>query len=102
MPMLASADHKEILARMLRNLKGIFIKQRDFARALCTVERIVALAPDAADEIRDRGNIFRELECFRAALADLQRYLELRPKAADARTVTQSVAELKVLSARLK
>jgi regulator of sirC expression with transglutaminase-like and TPR domain len=101
MPMLASADHKEILARMLRNLKAIFVQRRDYARALCAVERIILLMPDADEEIRDRGVIYQELECFRAALADLQRYLELRPRAGDARAIAERVAGLKVLSARL-
>jgi len=101
MLMLASADHKEILARMLRNLKAIFMQQREHARALGVVERIILLVPEAAEEIRDRGVIYGELECFRAALADLERYLELRPRAADARVIGQRVVELKVLSSRL-
>ncbi len=101
MPMLASADHKEILARMLRNLKAIFLQKRDHARALGVVERIVLLAPDADEEIRDRGIIYQELECFRAALSDLQRYLELRPRAQDARVIAGRIVELKALSARL-
>lgn len=101
MPMLASADHREILARLLRNLKAIFMQQREHARALCAVERIVLLAPAALDELRDRGLIFSELECFRAALADLERYLAARPHAADAHEITRRVAELRVLSSRL-
>ena len=101
MPMLASAGHKEILARMLRNLKAIFVQQHDHERALGTVERLIALAPEAAEEIRDRGVIYRELECFRAALADFEHYLQLRPQAPDARAIEQHIAELKVLSSRL-
>jgi regulator of sirC expression with transglutaminase-like and TPR domain len=101
MPMLASAGHKEILARMLRNLKAIFVQQRDSERALGAVERLIALVPEATEEIRDRGVIYRELECFRAALADFEHYLQLRPQAPDVRTIEQHIAELKVLSSRL-
>ena len=101
MPMLASADHKEILARMLRNLKAIFVQQQEHTRALDAVERIILLAPDAPDEIRDRGLIYSELECFRAALADLECYLKARPHAADVREITRRVAELRLLSSRL-
>jgi regulator of sirC expression with transglutaminase-like and TPR domain len=101
MQMLASADHKEILARMLRNLKTMFMQKHDPARALCAVERIILLTPGAGVEIRDRGIIYQELECFRAALADLLRYLELCPQAADAHDVGCRIAELKVLNSRL-
>ena len=37
-------------ARMLRNLKAIFVQQQEHTRALDAVERIILLAPDAPDE----------------------------------------------------
>ncbi|MCW5606328.1 MAG: tetratricopeptide repeat protein [Burkholderiales bacterium] len=99
--MLSAAGAKEILARMLRNLKGVYLQQRDLLRALSAVERIIALAPAAAEEYRDRGQIYLDLECFRAALADFRHYLERRPEARDAAAVRQRVAELQPVVARL-
>jgi regulator of sirC expression with transglutaminase-like and TPR domain len=86
---------------VLRNLKAIYRQRRDLDRSLSASTRIVALDPKAAEEYRDRGAIYHELECFRAALTDYRRYLELRPKAGDAETVKKIVAELEKLAARL-
>lgn len=99
--MLAAAGKKEILVRMLRNLKGIYQQNRDFPRALAAADRVITLEPRAADEYRDRAGIYMELECFRAALADFRSYLMLKPGADDAAAVQRRVAELQHIAARL-
>ena len=99
--MLVGANKKDILARMLRNLKSIYLQKRDLERALSASARALVLDPGAAEEYRDRGEIYFGLECFRAALADYQQYLQLRPKAADVDEVRGKVAELQQLAARL-
>lgn len=99
--MLVSAGKKEILARVLRNLKAIYMRNRDFERALSASTRALMLDAGSAEEYRDRGHIYSELECFRAALADYQRYLQLRPGASDAGQVRSKLAELQQLAARL-
>lgn len=99
--MLAAASKREILVRMLRNLKGIYLHQGELGKALAAVDRIIALAPKAADEYRDRGRLYLELECFRAALADFQSYLLLNPEAEDAGEVQRKAVELRQLAARL-
>lgn len=99
--MLSAAGGKEILARVLRNLKGIYLQQKDMLKALSATERIIALAPAAAEEYCDRGKIYLDLECFRAALADFRHYLGLKPGASDVQAVKQRVAELQQVVARL-
>ena len=99
--MLATAPNKEILARMLRNLKGIYLQHREFAKAVAAMDRLVALAPEAADEYRDRGRVYLELECFRAALADFRSYLVLKPDAEDAKIVQRKAVELEQIASRL-
>ncbi|HZM47542.1 MAG TPA: tetratricopeptide repeat protein [Burkholderiales bacterium] len=99
--MLAAAGKKDILARVLRNLKGIYRQKQQLERALSASMRIIALDPRAAEEYRDRGAIYLELECFRAALTDYEHYLQLRPTADDAEAVSGKVAELRRLAARL-
>ena len=98
---LAAASNKDILVRMLRNLKGIYLHQRALTKALAAVGRIIALAPRAAEEYRDRGAIYHDLECFRAALADFRRYLSLKPQAPDAEAIGEKVGELQQVAARL-
>ena len=99
--MLAVAGKREILVRMLRNLKGIYLHKSELDKALAAVDRIITLAPQAADEYRDRGTIYLDLECFRAALADFRSYLLLKPEADDAGEVQCKAAELQQLAARL-
>lgn len=99
--MLAAAGKKEILARLLRNLKGIYLDRQDLVRALAAADRVIDLAPRAADEYRERAAIYLELECFRAALSDFRDYLMLKPGAEDAGSVQRRVVELQRIAGRL-
>ena len=99
--MLVAASSKEILVRMLRNLKSIYSHHREWHKALTATDRIISVIPDSAEEYRDRGMIYLNLECFRAALFDLQAYLKMLPVAGDADTVYQKVVELQAVAARL-
>ena len=74
------ATAREILARLLSNLKQIYVEASDFVRALACVERILLLVPDTPRELRDRGILYQRLECFAAALRDFERYLQLAPE----------------------
>ena len=99
--MLAAAGKKDILARMLRNLKSNYHERRDLTRALAAADRIIALEPRAAEEYRDRAALYLDLECFRAALSDFRNYLMLKPGADDAGLVQRRVVELQQIAARL-
>jgi regulator of sirC expression with transglutaminase-like and TPR domain len=100
-PFLAAVPKREILARMLRNLKGIHLQRNALPQALSMINRILIVAPDAAHEWRDRGLVFERLDCFRAAVTDLETYLELDPGAEDSKEVLQRIAHLRLASARL-
>jgi len=99
--MLNAASNREILLRMLCNLKNIYIGNGQWLKALAAADRIVAVMPDAAVGYRDRAMIHLELECFRAALADFQTYLEKEPAAEDEAAVRRSVIRLQATAARL-
>ena len=99
--MLITASNREILARLLRNLKGIYSHHKEWMKALTATDRIISVMPDLAEEYRDRGMIYLNLECFRAALFDFQAYLKMLPVARDADTVREKVAELQTLASRL-
>ncbi|HEX9180983.1 MAG TPA: tetratricopeptide repeat protein [Burkholderiales bacterium] len=97
----ATATRRDILVRMLRNLKAIYVNRPDDTAALAVVERILALRPDDPAELRDRGIIYENLECFRAAQADLERYLLLAPQAPDADMVRRRLKDVVDRVARL-
>ncbi|HKC50426.1 MAG TPA: tetratricopeptide repeat protein [Myxococcota bacterium] len=92
---------RQILARVLRNLKQIWLAREDWQRALACAERILLLAPDAPLELRDRGLLFARLECFAAAEADLRRFLALAPEDAGADAVRAQLVDLARSAPRL-
>jgi regulator of sirC expression with transglutaminase-like and TPR domain len=99
--MLVAASNREILARLLRNLKGIYSHHKEWMKALAVTDRIISVAPEIAEEYRDRGMIHLNLECFRAALFDFQAYLKMLPAARDADTVRRKIAEMQAVASRL-
>ena len=99
--MLVAANKREIIARMLRNLKAIYLDQRDYLRALSAIDWIIAVTPGEATEVRDRGLTYVKLECFRAALEDLEHYMQKAPNAADMDEIRSHVVELRMSAARL-
>lgn len=98
---LIGASPREMLARMLRNLKAIYNERQDYLRALPFAHWITLVTPDNADAVRDRGIAYMKLDCFRAALTDLERYLELAPAANDHDEIRGHVVQLRRSAARL-
>ena len=99
--MLASASNKDMLMRLLRNLKSIYTEQKAWLKALAATEHIICVTPDLAEEYRDRGMFYLNLECFRAALFDLKAYLTMLPTAQDADSVRSRLVEMQSVAARL-
>jgi regulator of sirC expression with transglutaminase-like and TPR domain len=76
-------SRRAILARLLRNLKNLYVEQGALQAALAAVDRILLLEPDAASEVRDRGLMRARLGAVSGALEDLERYARLAPRAPD-------------------
>jgi regulator of sirC expression with transglutaminase-like and TPR domain len=74
---------RQILARMLQNLKVVYFNARAYPAAVSVVERLLILQPGCATEIRDRGLLLSQLKAYAAATRDLERYLRLAPGAED-------------------
>jgi len=100
-PFLEPASNRQILARLLRNLKGVYREKDKPERLLAVLNRMIVVAPEAAGERRDRGYVYHRLECWRPALQDLADYLEREPDAADLDEVRAKVVELSQRCARL-
>lgn len=98
---LRPATPREILVRLVSNLKHLYVRRKDFGRALACCERILLLVPDAPLELRDRGLVFEQLECFAAARDDLRRFLELAPEDPTAPAVRERLRVLGPRAARL-
>ncbi len=98
---LHTAHPREILVRMLRNLKTVFAEHMRWQRVLAVQQRLLILLPNDITERRDRGLAYANLECPQAALQDLEAYLAERPNAPDAELLHRKLPELREASKRL-
>jgi regulator of sirC expression with transglutaminase-like and TPR domain len=98
---LEPATNRQILTRVLRNLKAIYRESDKPDRMLDVLNRMLLVTPDASAELRDRGYVYQRLECYRAALKDLSDYAEREPDAPDLDEVRSRLMELSALCARL-
>ena len=91
---LQAASAREVVARMLRNLKEIHRNAHDDRRVLQVQERLVVLLPQAWEERRDRGLVCADLGLDAAAARDLSDYLEHVPDASDRALIAHRLAAL--------
>ncbi|MGB7541029.1 MAG: tetratricopeptide repeat protein [Burkholderiales bacterium] len=98
---LEPATPRQIVTRVLRNLKNVYLQAGKLEQALAVMHRMLLVMPESAEELRDRGFVYQRLECFRPALSDLQNYLRRRPQAPDATEIHGKIIELRQAAARL-
>lgn len=86
-----AAGNKQILARMLNNLKGSYFRRSLYAKVLTMIELALALHPNNLPDLRDRGMVHFAMARYADALADLKNYLELAPSDDSERTEIQRI-----------
>jgi len=89
---LRSVTKRQILARLLTNLKQIYLRARNFPKALRTLDLLLLANPDEAAEVRDRGLLLSQAGRLGDALRDMEQYLTMAPKAEDADTIREHLA----------
>ena len=99
--LLAAATKRQILTRILANLKGIYVAAKDYRRALAAVERMLVINPDLAPEIRDRGILRMQLNQAPQAIADLEWYVTTNPQAEDVEEVRKRLRDCRQAQASL-
>lgn len=93
--LLVSVGKRQMIVRLLHNLKAAYVRRGDDAQALAAVERLLVLNPDDLDQLRDRGLLQFRLQRFAPALESLNRYLELAGESADRAEIEQHVQALR-------
>ena len=93
---LQPAPPRDVIARLLHNLKEIHRSASDLPRLLAVLDRLVILLPQAWEERRDRGLAHAELGQWQPAVDDLAAYLEQCPGAEGAERLRQRLAELRL------
>jgi regulator of sirC expression with transglutaminase-like and TPR domain len=99
--MLEPMGTKEILARMLRNLKVIYSKSGNALRAVGVLSLLLRLDPGNLEDLRERGLLYAELECYALAAQDLELALVQGRAPEGARGLQAKIADLRMKAARL-
>ncbi|WCM89546.1 SirB1 family protein [Acidovorax sp. NCPPB 3576] len=92
---LQTAPPRDVIARMLRNLKEIHRSQKDWARLVAVQDRLIVLLPDAWGEWRDRGLAHAERGDTALAVADLETYLARVEDGLDIDAIAERVSLLR-------
>jgi regulator of sirC expression with transglutaminase-like and TPR domain len=89
--MLRPSGRREILARVLRNLRSVRLAERDWSAALGIVDLLAVVEPVNPDHGRDRGVLLGRMGRFSEAIVLLSRYLDERPDESDADDVREVI-----------
>jgi regulator of sirC expression with transglutaminase-like and TPR domain len=91
---LRAVTTREILVRLLMNLKSIYVNAQLHRQALAVVERILLLTPNAIGEHRDRGALLAQLDRLPEAISETQTYLNLSSGSQDQEQVSEQLQTL--------
>lgn len=92
--LLATSSKKDIIVRVMRNLRDLYMQDKQWAKALTMADTMLGLDTDKADAFKARGVIYDKLECCQPALRDYKEWLRLDPGSQDNQDIRKRVAEL--------
>ena len=97
--MIRSLGKRDMIARLLFNLKVACLKASDDLGALSAVERLLLLHPNDPPELRDRGLLLYRMDRYREARTSLEAYLRARPDALDREVIERQLSALEMMLA---
>lgn len=98
---LRALNTRQIVTRILLNLKGAYFELGDTAMLLEVVDRLTALRPDLPQELRDRGLLRLALGEPLLAAADIAAYLNRAPEAPENNRLRRRIASAPEVRAKL-
>jgi regulator of sirC expression with transglutaminase-like and TPR domain len=99
--LLERVTNRQILSRMLNNLKVIYLKAQAFDKALAIVDMMLMAEPDEIEQFRDRGLLRLQLRQFEGAKHDLEQYLRRAPDGNDRQEIKDHLKELRRIQAMM-
>ena len=92
---LLPVTRRQILTRMLNNLRSVYLSQRDFRRAVQVVDLILVIYPRSPEDVKQRAVLRFNLDDYRGALNDFDEYVKMSPDASDADEIRQTALSLR-------
>jgi regulator of sirC expression with transglutaminase-like and TPR domain len=93
--LLTPASPRAVLTRILANLRAMYLRRADEARALRAHERMVLLNPRSASLLRGRAALYSRLGRADRAATDLEHFLTLAPAPEEAAEARRELARLR-------
>ncbi len=98
---LLSVSRRQMLTRILNNLRHVYLGARNVRKALGVVDLICAIYPRSAEDVKQRAALRYSMGQMRGAIDDLEEYLKMSPEASDADEIRQTVMGIRKSLARL-
>jgi regulator of sirC expression with transglutaminase-like and TPR domain len=92
---LLPVTKRQMLTRMLNNLRSIYLSQRDFRRAVQVVDLVLVIYPRSPEDVKQRAVLRYNLDDYRGALSDFEEYVKMSPDASDAEEIRQTALSLR-------
>ena len=99
--LLRRVTPKQIVMRMLQNLDRVYMRQRNFAKSVATLDLMIFGAPETAAWYKRRGLLSLELGRYHSAQNDLRHYLALEPEASDRPEIVRQMTSIHHWMARV-
>jgi regulator of sirC expression with transglutaminase-like and TPR domain len=94
-------SRRQILTRMLNNLKTVYLSTRNFRKALAIADLVLVIYPDSAEDVKQRALLRYSMNLHRLAAEDLDEYLRISPKASDAEDIKQMSLSIRRMLAQM-
>jgi regulator of sirC expression with transglutaminase-like and TPR domain len=98
---LHAVTRRQMLTRMLNNLRTIYMARRDLKRAVQVVDLILVIYPRSPEDVKQRAVLRYNLDDLGGAVADFEDYVKMSPEASDAEEIKQTALSLRRQMARL-
>jgi regulator of sirC expression with transglutaminase-like and TPR domain len=92
---LMAVSRRQILTRILNNLKTVYLSKRSFKKALPLVDLVLVIYPRSPEDVKQRALLRYSLELMRGAAEDLEQYLKMSPDASDADEIRQMALSIR-------
>jgi regulator of sirC expression with transglutaminase-like and TPR domain len=99
--MLDVVSPRQMLFRMVNNLKTIYLKAHAYEKSLAMVDMMLLADPEAIEQYRDRGILKVQLRRFNAAVQDFEQYVKGAPHSKDRPQVEEHLKELRRIQAMM-
>ena len=82
-------SRRQILTRMLNNLKTVYLSTRNFRKALPIADLVLVIYPKSAEDVKQRALLRYSMGLHALAAEDLEDYRKMSPEASDAEEIRQ-------------